>query len=190
MGSKCLSHYLFCIKTIATFFHGILTATVKSASWKSATLTATRKWRCLNPLNPELNLICYLLALLGAHHFLHVSRIMVKSLPLRLLMSYIYIYIYIYDINSLRVNLTFTSRFSSHKEIDTYQIQFDTTTLRPVKNWRKIFFFFVIWIDMWHRVFGFTWWALLTCRSSLRLHGVVNCVYCYVYGKRVQGGWV
>ena len=43
----------------------------------------------LNPLNSELNPICYLLALL-AHHFLHVSRIMVKSLPLRLLMSYIY----------------------------------------------------------------------------------------------------
>ena len=42
-----------------------------------------------NPLNPELNPICYLLALL-AHHFLHVSRIMVKSLTLRLLMSYVY----------------------------------------------------------------------------------------------------
>jgi len=42
-----------------------------------------------NPLNPELYPICYLLALL-AHHFLHVSRIMVKSLTLRLLMSYIY----------------------------------------------------------------------------------------------------
>jgi len=46
-----------------------------------------------NPLNAELNPICYLLALL-AHHFLHVSRIRVKSLTLRLLMSYIYIYIY------------------------------------------------------------------------------------------------
>ena len=32
----------------------------------------------INPLNPELNPICYLLALLGAHHFLHVSRIRVK----------------------------------------------------------------------------------------------------------------
>ena len=31
-----------------------------------------------NPLNAELNLICYLLALLGAHHFLHVSRIRVN----------------------------------------------------------------------------------------------------------------
>jgi len=48
----------------------------------------------LNPLNAELNPICYLLALLGVHHFLHVSRIRVKSLTLRLLMSYSYIYIY------------------------------------------------------------------------------------------------
>jgi len=52
--------------------------------------------KLINPLNSELNPICCLLALLGAHHFLHVSRIRVKSLTLRLLMSYIYIYIYIY----------------------------------------------------------------------------------------------
>ena len=44
----------------------------------------------LNPLKPELNPICYLLALLGVHHFLHVSRIRVKLLTFRLLMSYIY----------------------------------------------------------------------------------------------------
>ena len=44
----------------------------------------------LNPLNPELNPICYLLALLGAHYFLHVSRIRVKLLTFRRLMSYIY----------------------------------------------------------------------------------------------------
>jgi len=50
----------------------------------------------INHLNPELNPICYLLALL-AHHFLHVSRIRVKSLTIRLLMSYIY------DISNLRV---------------------------------------------------------------------------------------
>jgi hypothetical protein len=42
-----------------------------------------------NPLNAELNPICYLLALLGGHHFLHVSRIKAKLLTLRLLMSYI-----------------------------------------------------------------------------------------------------
>ena len=43
----------------------------------------------INPLNPELNPICYLLALL-AHHFLHVSRIRFKSLTIRLQTSYIY----------------------------------------------------------------------------------------------------
>jgi len=32
----------------------------------------------VNPLNAELNPICHLLALLGAHHILHVSRIRVK----------------------------------------------------------------------------------------------------------------
>jgi len=31
-----------------------------------------------NPLNAELNPICHLLALLGAHHILHVSRLRVK----------------------------------------------------------------------------------------------------------------
>ena len=54
----------------------------------STALTVVTNW--FNPLNPKLNPICYLLALLGAHHFLHVSRIWVKSLTLRLLMSYIY----------------------------------------------------------------------------------------------------
>ena len=44
---------------------------------------------CFNPLNAELNPICHLLALLGVH-FLHVSRISVNDLTLRLLMSYIY----------------------------------------------------------------------------------------------------
>ena len=57
--------------------------------------TCTRA--AFNPLKAELNPICYLLALLGAHHFLHVSRIRVKSLTLRLLVSFIYIYIYIWS---------------------------------------------------------------------------------------------
>jgi hypothetical protein len=32
----------------------------------------------INPLNVELNPICHFLALLGAHHILHVSRIRVN----------------------------------------------------------------------------------------------------------------
>jgi len=73
------------------------TSKKKNKKWKSWTFRHlhTRPLRHLarsdtiNPLNAELNPICYLLALL-AHHFLHVSRIRVKSLTLRLLMSYIY----------------------------------------------------------------------------------------------------
>jgi len=60
-----------------------------------AGLIVTGIGNCVNPLNAESNPICYLLALLGAHHFLPVTRIRVKSLTLRLLISYIYIYIYI-----------------------------------------------------------------------------------------------
>ena len=43
-----------------------------------------RQWQkrdsLFNPLNVELNPICHLLALLGVHHFLHVSRIRVKRI--------------------------------------------------------------------------------------------------------------
>jgi hypothetical protein len=35
----------------------------------------------INPLNTELNAICHLMALLGAHHILHVSKIRVKTAP-------------------------------------------------------------------------------------------------------------
>jgi hypothetical protein len=38
-----------------------------------------------NTLSPELNPICHLLALLGAHHILHVSRIRVKHFSMLLL---------------------------------------------------------------------------------------------------------
>ena len=53
-------------------------------------LLLTETFCIFNPLNPKLNPMCCLLALLGAHHFLHVSRIRVKSLTFRRLMSYIY----------------------------------------------------------------------------------------------------
>jgi hypothetical protein len=40
-----------------------------------------------NPLNTELNPICYFLALLGAHHILHVGKIRVKFVNLVALFS-------------------------------------------------------------------------------------------------------
>jgi len=42
----------------------------------------TEKLLCslgIKPLNAELNIICHLLELLGAHHILHVGRIRVKT---------------------------------------------------------------------------------------------------------------
>ena len=42
------------------------------------TTTKVEQWldvRLVNPLNAELNPICHLLALAGAHHFVHVSRV-------------------------------------------------------------------------------------------------------------------
>jgi len=33
-----------------------------------------------NPLNTELNPICHLLALLGAHHILHVNKVKVNTI--------------------------------------------------------------------------------------------------------------
>jgi len=45
--------------------------TIKTSSFVSLTSQ-------INPLNAELNLICHLLALLGAHPILHLSRVRVK----------------------------------------------------------------------------------------------------------------
>jgi hypothetical protein len=47
---------------------------------KTGTSQSCRSGRRINPLNAKLNPICHLLALLGAHHVLHVSRIRVKKI--------------------------------------------------------------------------------------------------------------
>jgi len=80
----------FCVET--AFYNGLLKERYKGGIEVTGRQGRRRRKLLddLNPLNPELNSICYLLALLGAHHFLHVSSIRVKLLTFRLLMSYIY----------------------------------------------------------------------------------------------------
>jgi len=83
------------ITMLITSSHNICTRTFQSTrkktAWHGHPLQLAQIFIIwFNPLNAELNAICYLLALLGAHHFLHVSRIRVKSLTLWPLMSYIY----------------------------------------------------------------------------------------------------
>ena len=106
---KCLNHFKNVLKkrevqsTLDRFLTSSLAKRQRSATEEEETYcTLNKLWKfgrrivktlCtyfqFNPLKPELNPICYLLALLGAHHFLHVRRIRVKLLTFRLLMSYI-----------------------------------------------------------------------------------------------------
>jgi hypothetical protein len=61
----------------------MLTKKLKVKGLLEQVTEAQRKSSCIfyslfNPLNAELNPTCCLLALLGAHHFIHISRIMVN----------------------------------------------------------------------------------------------------------------
>ena len=83
--------FMVCAGTTVISFWVVATClNASSCSWETVLRLSFKKLYIINPLNPELNPICYLLALLGAHNFLHVSRIRVKLLTFRLLMSYIY----------------------------------------------------------------------------------------------------
>ena len=75
--------YVFTFKSCISYLHPKVTRHSKSILRKFTGIT--RKFRSshkssvdINTLKPELNPICYLLALLGAQNFLHVSRIRVK----------------------------------------------------------------------------------------------------------------
>jgi len=78
-------HVAYSAKWVLHFSECTLTRYITTHRLKTKLLLNKNLY--FNPLKPELNSICYLLALLGAHHFLHVSRIRVKLLTFRLLMS-------------------------------------------------------------------------------------------------------
>jgi len=48
----------------------------------------------INPLKTQLKPICHLLALLGAHHILHVSRIRVNVLKFMLSTTQVFVIMY------------------------------------------------------------------------------------------------
>ena len=60
---------------LAAFYLELLQAIVFTAVQLSAAVFLAT---CFNPLNAELISICHLLALWGAHHILHISRVRVK----------------------------------------------------------------------------------------------------------------
>jgi len=88
----CILHMLsYCYRDSISHVNVFIMSKASNLAAQSALALQSDKYHFINPLNAELNPICCLLALLGAHHFLHISRIRVKS-TLRLLMSYIYIW--------------------------------------------------------------------------------------------------
>jgi hypothetical protein len=68
-----------------------------------------RRYKFLfNPLNAELNPICHLLALLGTHHILHVSRVRVNNQPDALIIQiYSVIKLYMFRVTSLTIIRSF-----------------------------------------------------------------------------------
>jgi len=62
-----------------TMRHGREEENVSGIETKDHLLLDYAPFNQFNPLNAELNPICCLLALLGAHHFLHISRIRIKT---------------------------------------------------------------------------------------------------------------
>jgi len=136
----------------------------------------------INPLNAELIPICYLLALL-AHHFLHVSRIRVKSLTLRLLMSYIYIY----DISNLRVNLGgircrtadfHFSRLSENRPCECHVLG------SAVHEFLSLFFILVARFGQ-NVYFGTSTPCDEVFNSLLTLRRLMSYIYIYVYGASI-----
>ena len=74
--------FKICISELTSDSYEYTPATYIKIPTSSTRNNTLRDLTLINPLSPELNPICYLLALL-THNFLHVSRIRVKSLTLR-----------------------------------------------------------------------------------------------------------
>ena len=80
-----------------------------------------------NPLNVELNPICHLPALLGAHHILHVSRIRV-NVGLNVL------YVYFFCPEDGDINLPWTAGTYLTVDIACYSILLEFTTFSSWKT--------------------------------------------------------
>jgi hypothetical protein len=93
ISTRKTDHIVLFRKIIAVYYKNhaqhIIYSQMQNFSLLQTGINKYSGWFFFNPLSPELNPVCYLLALL-AHDFLHVSRIRVKSLTLTLLMSYIH----------------------------------------------------------------------------------------------------
>ena len=83
-GADCdTDHYLVVaklVKRLAVNKQAAQKYDVDRLSLRKLCVLEVRKQYQINPLNAELNPICHLLALLGAHHIIHISGIRVNPL--------------------------------------------------------------------------------------------------------------
>jgi len=75
----------FCLRNFLPFINGPLT-------FRPPKLAVYLQISTFNPLNAEVNPICHLLALLGAHPILHVSRIKVNYFRPEFLILFYFIF--------------------------------------------------------------------------------------------------
>ena len=83
MGSECVHRALWawnhpCPQELKELSAAIYHSGLCNGEWLRR--FGVRHPGCVNPLNAELNPICHFLALLGAHHILHVGRIRVNQI--------------------------------------------------------------------------------------------------------------
>ena len=76
----CIAEEMKVVRIRHSAEYGILNQRWKHfPKFKEAPNNMYDTWGDINPLNAKLNPICHYLALLGAHHVLHVSRIMFRQ---------------------------------------------------------------------------------------------------------------
>jgi len=73
------TNLMHCLSSVYFFIQPLHVSGIFVAHHQEEYCMYTTITRWFNPLNAELNPICYLLALLGAHHILHVSRVRVNK---------------------------------------------------------------------------------------------------------------
>ena len=145
----------------------------------------------LNPLNAELNPICCLLALLGAHHFLHVSRIRVKVTMTRVGPFKLQWLVYVPSSWPLKKNSTFCPLISFMHFV------WISVQITIISAYRINWLVFITETEVFKWFMTMHWWFNMRNKNSKCIYRYVNLL-CYkqlsllhvsaTYCGHLQGG--